>query len=360
MNNNRVKKVLVVSPSFHLGGIERTVSNLSNYFVSQNIEVVFISLLKGTVFFELNEKIKIDYPRFKRQGNLFNLIFYRLRLVFFLRKRIKQNKPDAILSMSDTFNGIALLANLALGTKIFIGDVTKPDKKFKFSTRVMKKYLYPFSTGFIAQTESSADFYRLNFKNKLNIKVINGAVKEIMPYDIPKEKLIIVVGRLSIEKGQDRMIDIFERVRNRDGWKLGFTADGPLKNTLIQLIQNRNLTEHVQLLGRVEDLDQLYARASIFAMPSRMEGFPNALCEAMAAGLPCVCFDSFPAHEIMEDGKDGFIVADGEYDEFAMKIEMLIESNTLRNQIGNKAREIKERLSVEKIGIEFLNFFNSI
>jgi len=350
---------MVVSPSFHLGGIERTVSNLSNYFVSQNIEVSFVSLLRGDVFFELDKRIQVFFPLFQRKGNFLNLVFYRLRLVFFLKSQIKKNKPDFILSMSDTFNGIVILGALGLDVKVIIGDVTKPDRYFKLSTRLMKQYLYPYSNGFIAQTESAAEFYRRKFKDKLKIKVIHGAVKEVKTdYYIERENLIIVVGRLSIEKGQDRMIEIFEKVRNRKGWNLCFTAEGPLKERLMTEIVERSLSEEIILLGKVVDLDELYAKASIFAMPSRMEGFPNALCEAMSAGLPCICFDSFPAHEIIEDGIDGFIVKDGDYDAFANMIENLIESSSLRLETGRNAQSINERLNLQKIGGEFINYFN--
>ena len=109
-------------------------------------------------------------------------------------------------------------------------------------------------------------------------------------------------------------------------------------------------------LGRVENLDMLYAKAAIFALPSRMEGFPNALCEAMAAGLPSISFDSFPVDEIITDGKDGFVVPDGNYSVFAEKLEILMHNDKLREKIGNKAMEIKDRLSIDAICSQFIDF----
>jgi GalNAc-alpha-(1->4)-GalNAc-alpha-(1->3)-diNAcBac-PP-undecaprenol alpha-1,4-N-acetyl-D-galactosaminyltransferase len=80
---------------------------------------------------------------------------------------------------------------------------------------------------------------------------------------------------------------------------------------------NYDLKNSVKLLGYVDDLDELYNKASIFVMPSRYEGYPNALIEAMSAKLPCVVFDSFPAEEIIEDKVSGFIIEDGDYESFA-------------------------------------------
>lgn len=359
-SNPETKKILIVCPSFHLGGIERSLSNLANYFVSQDIDVVFVSLLAGTAFFELDSRIKVVAPSFKREGNLLKLILYRLRLIIFVRQQIKESKPDVILSLSDTFNAIAILANIGLGIKIFIGDVTKPDRKFKYSTLLAKKYLYPLSTGFIAQTQQAAQYYRQKFNQKLNIRVINGAVKEVILHpNIVRQQLIIVVGRLSYEKGQDRMIDIFERTKGKEGWTLAFTADGPLRPQLEALIAAKELSHQVKLLGQVEDLDKLYATAAIFAMPSRMEGFPNALCEAMAAGLPCIAFNSFPADEIITNGVDGYIVEDGNMDAFASVLEQLMNSPQQRQDVGQCAMSISQRLSIEKIGKDFLAFFNA-
>lgn len=355
----QINKILVVSPSFNIGGIERSLSNLANYFSSQNIDVKFVSLHAGEIFFELNDSISVVAPSFRRKGNILKLILYRFRLIFFLRNQIFDFKPDIVFSLSDTFNSIAVLANLGTGRKIIIGDVTKPDRKFKFSTQLSKKYLYPLATGFVAQTNSAANFYKNKYQDRLPIKVINGAVKEVNIHPVEKENLIIVVGRLSIEKGQDRMIEIFEKVRNRHHWKLAFTADGPLKRTLEKMIDEKDLSEQILLLGRVNDLDYLYSKASIFAMPSRMEGFPNALCEAMSAGLPCVCFNSFPADEIITNGHDGFIIPDGNFDAFALQIEKLIDSEELRNRIGIHAMEVKNRLNIEKIGNEFLDYFQT-
>jgi glycosyltransferase involved in cell wall biosynthesis len=91
-------------------------------------------------------------------------------------------------------------------------------------------------------------------------------------------------------------------------------------------------------------------------MPSRMEGFPNALCEAMAAGLPSISFNSFPVDEIIKDGEDGFIIPDGDYKLFGEKLELLMKDEGLRSIVGNKAMEIKERLSINTIGNKFIEF----
>jgi glycosyltransferase involved in cell wall biosynthesis len=359
MENNNQNHIAIVCPSFHVGGIERTLSVLANYFVTQNVKVTFISLLKGEVYFELDPCVNVIMPDFERKGNSITLALYRLRLIPFLRNEIKASRAQYVLSMADTFNPMVILATLALGKKVYIGDVTKPDRKFSFSTKIGKKLLYPFSTGFIAQTKSAAKYYKSKFGNKLNIRVINGSIKPIKKYDIPRKNLILNVGRLSIEKGPDRLIEVFSLLKNKEGWTLGLTAGGPMKKALEVMVLDKKLQDTIVFLGNVENLDKLYAEASIFVLPSRMEGFPNALCEAMAAGLPCICFDSFPADEIITNGFDGVIIEEGDIQTMAGQIQYLMDNKVEREEMGKNALEIGNRLSVEKIGKEVLSFIIS-
>jgi len=359
MENKNQKHIAIVCPSFHVGGIERTLSVLANYFVTQNVKVTFISLLQGEVYFELDPRVNVIMPDFERKGSSIMLALYRLRLILFLRNEINASRTQYVLSMADTFNPLVILATLALGKKVYIGDVTKPDRKFSFSTKIGKKLLYPFSTGFIAQTKSAAKYYETQFGKKLNIRVINGSIKPIEIYNIPRKNLILNVGRLSIEKGPDRLIEAFSLLANTEGWTLGLTADGPMKKTLEEMVLDKKLNDKVIFLGNVENLDKLYAEASIFVLPSRMEGFPNALCEAMAAGLPCICFDSFPADEIITNGFDGIIIQEGDIHTMASQIQYLMDNKVAREEIGKNAREIGNRLSFDKIGKEVLDFITT-
>jgi GalNAc-alpha-(1->4)-GalNAc-alpha-(1->3)-diNAcBac-PP-undecaprenol alpha-1,4-N-acetyl-D-galactosaminyltransferase len=351
------KKIAIVSPSFQVGGIERTVSLLANHFSLLGYDVLFLSLLDGRRYISLAEQVTVVVPSFKRTTNIFNRLFYRVKIVKYIRTEIRKGKPDVVLSMSDTFNPVVLLATYRLNTKVFVGDVTKPDRHFHWSTLLGKKILYPTTEGFIAQTRAAAEYYKKKFRGALNMTVINGMIKPVTLYPaIEREPLIINVGRLSFEKGQDRLIEIFYKLKNRYGWKLGLTASGPLQPLLEKMVQEKGLQGEVIFLGHVENLDELYARASIFAMPSRMEGFPNALCEAMAAGLPCVSFDSFPVDEIISHNKDGLIIRDGDLDEFAQQLDQLIVDKTLRVNIGIEAMKIKKRLDINSIGKQFIDF----
>jgi GalNAc-alpha-(1->4)-GalNAc-alpha-(1->3)-diNAcBac-PP-undecaprenol alpha-1,4-N-acetyl-D-galactosaminyltransferase len=129
---------------------------------------------------------------------------------------------------------------------------------------------------------------------------------------------------------------------------------------LKQKAKDIGVYENVTFLGQVKEVDKLLAESSIFVLPSRLEGFPNALCEAMAAGLPSICFDCIPSGDVITNGEDGFIVPDGDTDALAHTMHRLIEDEELRKNISAKALQIRERLSPEKTGKMFLDFmFNN-
>ena len=349
------KNICIVSPSLNIGGIERALSVLAKHFVSRGHRVTFISCLAGNKFYELDPRVAFIEPHFKRTVSKLNKALYYPRMTLWLRKEVKKVDPDVVLSFGDWFNPLVLMALYGLKYPVYISDRTSPDFNFHPSVQFLKKRMYPRSTGFIAQTKRAADYKIKHFNNRLNIKIIPNAIKDVQVYDVPKQNWIISVARLSVEKGPDRLLEAFQYVK-RDGWKLVFAGSGPMHKELQLRAETLQLQDDVVFLGQVKDVDKLLSEASIFVLPSRLEGFPNALCEAMAAGLPSICFDCIPSGDVITNGVDGYIVPDGDLKGLAEKINYLIDNPDVRHSVSNNATMIKERLSQDKIGDMYLEF----
>lgn len=347
------KKILIVSPSLKMGGIERALSVLANYFSDKGHNVTFICCLKGDKFYKLNENITFIEPGFLRSSG--KASFY-INLVLFLRKQIKKARPDVIMCFGDVFNPLVLLANKGLNYPVVISDTTTPDFNFNTVTRLGKKYLYPSSAGFIAQTNVAAEFNRKKFNNKLNIKVIPNAIKEVVRYDIPKKDYIVSVGRLSHEKGPDRLIEAFSKIKEKGNWKIVFAGEGPMLNTLKEQVKEKQIEDKVIFLGKVENVDRLLSESKIFVLPSHLEGYPNALCEAMASGLPCLVFDGFPHDEIFKNNEEGIAVKNGDIETFSKILERLMNSEEERQYLGTNALNIRDRLNVDVMGSVYEDF----
>lgn len=360
MNTKTIESICLVSPSLHVGGIERAMVVLANDFVARGLKVSFISCLAGQHFYQLDERITLIEPDFRRSASQFNKLVFYPRILGFIRNKIEKINPDVVLAFGDWFSPLVLLALYGTKYPVFISDRTSPDYKFLFPIPLMKRLLYPRSKGFIAQTKRAAEYKQKQFGDKLSIRVIPNAIREIKAYpEINCEKIILYVGRFAWEKGPERLIRAYAALENRQGWKLMMAGTGPLLKPMQKLVKQLNLKNDVIFMGSVEEVDKLYARASIYVLPSVLEGFPNSLCEAMAAGLPVVCFESIPWEDILEPGINGLVVKNNDIFELTQTMQELINNNELRKSLGRNALTIKDRLSAKKIGALVMEFIFS-
>lgn len=349
------KKICIVSPSLKMGGIERALTVLASYFNAKGYEVSFISCLGGENFYKLDEGIHLVKPKFSNRGGVSKVFFY-FRLLFFLRKEVKKIHPDVVLSFGDWFNPLVLLSLKGLDYPVFISDRTSPDYNFNVVTKLGKRILYPMSKGFIAQTQKAADFKKNQFGEALNIKVIPNAIRELRIHQNEKEKIILYVGRFAWEKAPQRAIEAFSKITSTNGWELHMAGDGPLLNEMKELAKSLGITDKIVFHGKVKEIDSLFSKASIYVLPSVLEGFPNALCEALSAGIPSLCFESIPYENIIEDGTNGFIIKNNDIEELSERMKYLMKNKETLEHFSNNAKKIKEELSLNKIGERYLQF----
>lgn len=153
--------------------------------------------------------------------------------------------------------------------------------------------------------------------------------------DLP---VVACVGRLSYEKGMDLMLEAWERISARHPeWRLHIYGSGPDEADL--RAQAAMMAGSVEFRGVVADVEEALVEASVFALPSRAEGFPMSVLEAMAYGLPTVAFDCAPGvRTLIEDDRGGILVKPGDTAAFAAALERLIDDPDLRRALGAEAR----------------------
>lgn len=353
-------KLFLIIPTLKQGGAERVMSELANQFaIREAIQVHLVLLAKSNDFYKVDDSVIIHRLGFENKSKLKKVIS-ELTTFKCLRKLLKTHKPDAVLSFMEKYNSFTILASVFLGLRVFVSDRSNPLKKVPKSTELLRKFTYKYATGIIAQTQFAKDVLAAKTKNK-NIRVIPNPVKEIQKYsDIAKENLILNVGRLVPEKGQKYLIESFSRIKEKADWKVIILGDGPLRNELQQQVKNLRLEEKVKFLGAVNNIDEWLAKASVFVFPSISEGFPNALAEAMSAGLPCVSFDCDAGpRDLIENYKNGILIEEKNTLEFTSALQELIDNPNLRLQLGEQAIKIKEKLSLEKIAKKYYEFMNN-
>lgn len=352
-------KIFLIIPTLRQGGAERVMSELANEFAKQKHEVHLILLASASDFYRIDDPVSIHRLAFVNRGR-FRKLFDEIKVLFKLRNLLSLHKPDATLSFMDKYNIFTLIASYNLKIKVFVSDRSNPYIKIPFFLSFLKVFTYNHANGIIAQTQLAKNILAKKTKNR-NIKVIPNPLKNIEHFpEVSREKIILNVGRLVPEKGHKYLLEAFSKL-DGNTWKLVILGDGPLRDELQDYAKELKIDDSLHMPGSVKNVDEWLAKASIFAFPSVSEGFPNALVEAMAAGLPCVSFDcdSGP-RDIIKNGENGFLVPLNNTTEFSKKIQFLIEHPELRLSIGNNASEIKSELEISKVAKEYLNFLKAI
>lgn len=349
------KTICIVAPSLQGGGIERALSTLSSHFVERGHKVVYIACRAGKHFYELNPQVIFREPSFVHTASSRLKLLNYYKTIRFVRKQLKEFKPDTILSFGDIINPLALLANRGLNYPIYISDRISPKQYLGRFKNFMKQITYRKATGIIAQSSFAAEYKRQVFGNNINLRVIPNSLRKIDSYDVEKKNWVIGVGRLSHEKGYDRLIEAFAKIEGHDEWNLVLVGDGPVREQLEQQAKTLGIENRVEFLGMRKDVDHLLSESKIYVIPSRCEGFPNALCEAMASPLPCIAFDSIAA-DLIDNYVNGVIVTDGDIQGLADEMIALMDNEKIREKYAAEAIHIRERLDPEKIGDEFLDF----
>ena len=349
-------KIFLIIPTLASGGAERVMSELANEFFRQNHEVHLVLLAKSEDFYSIYPSIRVHRLNFINKGKL-KKILLEINTFLKLYKILKAEKPHAVLSFMEKYNLITIVASRFLRLKVFISDRSNPQKKIPLTIRVLKKVMYRFATGIVAQTSLAKNILVKTTGNK-NITIIANPLKPIKFHpEISREKIILNIGRLVPEKGQKYLLYAFSNIQYTD-WKLFILGDGPLRSELINLAEKLKIANNLYMPGEVKKIDEWLAKASIFAFPSVSEGFPNALAEAMAAGLPCVSFDcNAGPRDIIKNSKNGFLVSLYNSREFAQKLRILIDNPKLRLSIGVQAKYIQNHLEISKIAGEYISFF---
>jgi glycosyltransferase involved in cell wall biosynthesis len=196
-----------------------------------------------------------------------------------------------------------------------------------------------------------------------NIRVIPNAANFIAEnYSDCTAKRVIAVGRLDYQKSFDRLILVWEKVHEKmPDWRLDIFGQGEWKEMLQRVIDERRLQDYVKLNGPTKDIGKEYAESSMLVMSSHYEGFPMVMIEAMACGLPAVCFDfKCGPRDIIMPGENGLIVPDGDIEGLAEAIVRLMRDEELRKRMGENAKRVVETYSEERVMGQWINLYEEI
>jgi glycosyltransferase involved in cell wall biosynthesis len=218
--------------------------------------------------------------------------------------------------------------------------------------RAVMRKLYPRLDRYVALTERDAEKWHRMLGNGVEVLAMPNAVPDTGEGVSPlTDKVVLASGRLSYQKGFDRLLPVWrEVVARHPDWELRIFGAGYQRDKLLEIIEQNGLQDSARLMGHTKQLFDEMRRASIYVMPSRFEGFPMTLLEAMSCGLPPVAYD-FPngARELIDDGVNGRLVPNKDRAGMVSALCDLIEDEALRRKLGEQAPVAVDGYDIESL-----------
>lgn len=373
-----MKIAYCIAGTCHSGGMERVLANKANYLAEHGYEVMIVTTDQcgEAPFFRLDERIKcydlgINYEE-NNGGSFFNkLIHYpgkQLRHRKRLTALLKREKPDITISMF--CNDVSFMPDIKDGSKKVLEIHFSKFKRIQYGrkglwkladkwfSRQDEKWVRRFDK-FVVLTEEDRTYWG----DIDNITVIPNA-RTFTPDHMAdmESRKVIAVGRYTFQKGFDRLVEAWRLVVSEfPDWKLEIIGDGEDRNLLKSMIERYGLGDSLSLVPTNSEIEKHYLDSSVYVMTSRYEGLPMVLLEAQAFGLPIVSFrcKCGPA-DVVEDGRTGFLVAEGDVEAFAMQLKKVMADVNLRRKMSENALVASQRFSVDPVMTRWVELFKSL
>jgi glycosyltransferase involved in cell wall biosynthesis len=356
-------RILVLISSLRGGGAERAAVTLSRLWTDggHTVRLTTIDSAKSDVY-DVDPRVSRGELDLERPSpTIFHAVFNNLRRVAATRREIKTFAPDIVVALMPTANVLAAVSAIGLPAKVIGCERSHPPQIPMDRLRELaRKTIYGLLDATAALTTETADWLKANTRAR-RVHVIPNVVvwplQETTPHVAPDaicsagRSITLAAGRLDPQKGFDELIDAFANVaQSRPGWDLVILGEGPLRADLEQQIRLLNLSDRILMPGRVGNIADWYARASLYVMSSRHEGFPNVLAEAMAHGLPAISYDCDTGpRDIIRHDIDGVLVPPGDTKALADSLADLMADEGRRNRYAARAPDVRARFSTETV-----------
>lgn len=346
-------KIVFVCDTMGPGGAERVISILSNNFVrfGHEVSIVMLSKIANGSFYSLNGKIGLHNLFKDKEKDL--SFFHKAKK---LRNCLQSLKADIVISF---ISYVCIYTWWALRkTKIpyIVSERNDPNQRPKLK-QIMLNKSFKKSSGCIFQTEDAFEWYKKIVGNKSTI-IYNPV--EIPSFNTTAERLdkqILYVGRLNEQKNLFMLLDAFKVFVNKHpDFTLKMYGDGSLKQPLIDYINKNELSSKVTMVSSSKDWQNKEQGSKMFVLPSKYEGMPNVLAEALCLGIPSVstnCTIGGPK-ELKKLFPELLVLSEGST---AESFEKAMEDCVNKQ---NKEAGIPSQLTAESITLKWLNFIKQI
>jgi glycosyltransferase involved in cell wall biosynthesis len=354
-------RLTFVISSLQMGGAERAGSLLCNHWAQHGhtVQVLTFDSPGSTPFFPLEAAIGLTHlDLLCYSSSLRESVANTLWRNSVLRRAIQRSRPDVVVSFLDTTNVRTLMATAGLGIPVVVSERTDPSLHYIGRTwSFLRALAYPFAAAVVTQTRAA--LLALPGPARRRGVVIGNVVRQPQPGALGTEPIlqrptILSVGRLNRGKGYFTLLEAFASLSvTRPDWHLALVGDGEARPELESRTQALGLAGRVHFMGATNQVSRLLRQADVFVLASRYEGFPNALCEALAHGVPAVATDTVGAREVLRHEENGLLTPVGNAGALAQALSRLTDDEALRKRLGARGPDILERFSVEQVSAQW-------
>ena len=337
--------LVVIVSDLGSGGTQRVLSRVVSYWNTRKKKILVITLAsEETDFFHLPESVdRYSLDGIKFSNNIVTALIANVRRITKLRKVLRTIRGKRVLSFLCTTNILSILATRGLNVSLVISERNDPSRQsLGIFWGTLRRMLYRY-----------ANVVTANSKKALSV----------MSQYVPEEKLkwvpnpiaerkdngsvdfncrtILAVGRLHHQKAYDVLLQAFAQFQKKyASWSLVVVGEGPLEKLLKAQAISLGIEKNVIWCGRVDDPFPYYHAADIFVMPSRYEGMPNALLEAMSCELPVIISNALSGPlEYVQHQVSGFVVSVGKVEALTKALTRLAADEKLRLRLGKTAKQ---------------------
>ena len=352
--------------------MERIVIDKINYLSEKGyyISVAYFGNKDDVPFFFIDEKVhRIAICKYKGTTSFLSRLRQSIKILYVLKNIIANVDPDIIVNANTplvswilpflkrgipkvfefhfSYRGLKIMNRELYGKNVFKSTIND----------LLRIAIYPLYTKCVALTEYDKKAW--GFKNMVVIP--NFTSIPIKHQTEMCSKRVISAGRLCYQKNQRILIDAWAIVnRQYKTWQLDIWGNGAEREMLENQIEKLGLKGIVNLKGVSQNIEEEYPYYSLFVLPSRYEGFPLVLVEAMQFGLPCIGFNIPGNNAIIEDGKNGRIVNERTPEELAEAIISTISNSDKRKRMSEYAITSVQRFDKNRVMGMWNNLFEEL
>lgn len=350
------KKICIVSPGLLGGGAERVTSIIANYLSDRDFNVSVICTYYREVEYDVNNNVKLLFVTSDHRNPLRRLIDRNLQIL----KYVKKNNADVVIELDVECE---MIMTMLAGYRL-LASLRNDPSHYRGAKKILQKIVFVNSASVVFQTEGAKSLFSKRIK-KRGIVIPNPVDTKKLPHwnSHNNSRDFIVACRLNPQKNLSMLIDAFFIVHKMEPeYRLLIYGEGELRDILQQKIINLQLQNTVILKGRSHNIYDIMAESFAFISSSDYEGLSNSMLEALCIGIPCICTDCPPGgpREYIKHEINGQLVKVSDSEDMANSIIYMIRNDGCRINYCKKSAWIREKLSIENIGMKWEEAINNV